>query len=278
VGVSATHDPMVPRFAAVASVHRETHDVVTLTLETKSWDGAFAFEPGQFNMLYAFGLGEVAISISGDPAERDRLVHTIRAVGAVTKHLVALRRGDSIGVRGPYGAPWPVEAARGKDVIVMAGGLGLAPLRPAIHRLIADRESFGRVSILVGARAPEEIVFAKELERWGSHHDVHVTVDRAGPDWKGHVGVVTTLVEKATFRPESALAFLCGPEVMMRFSARALEQRGVGADRIHVSLERNMKCAVGFCGHCQLGPEFLCRDGPVLRQDRVAAALATREL
>jgi NAD(P)H-flavin reductase len=269
---------MVPRFVAVTRVQRETHDVVTLTLDTSPWEGGFAFEPGQFNMLYAFGTGEVAISISGDPGRRDRLVHTIRALGAVSNKLAALRRGDPVGVRGPYGTPWPLEAAKGKDVVVMAGGLGLAPLRPAILRLLAERKSYGRVSLLVGARGPEEIAFAKELESWRKRLDLQVTVDRAGPSWKGNVGVVTTLVAKATFDPGRAIALLCGPEVMMRFSARALEQRGLRSDRIHVSLERNMKCAVGFCGHCQLGPAFVCRDGPILRQDRVAAALATREL
>jgi NAD(P)H-flavin reductase len=277
MGVTARVDPMVPRFAPVLSVRRETHDVVTLTLDVSPW-GGFAFEPGQFNMLYAFGVGEVAISVSGDPARTGELVHTIRALGPTTRKLAGLLRGEPIGVRGPYGTPWPVDAAAGKDVIVMAGGLGLAPLRPVIHRLLARRAAFGRVSLLVGARSPEELVFASELELWRQGLDVHVTVDRAGPEWTGNVGVVTTLVAKARFDPGNVAAFLCGPEVMMRFSARALEQRGVGADRVHVSLERNMKCAVGFCGHCQLGPAFICRDGPVLRQDRVAAALATREL
>jgi NAD(P)H-flavin reductase len=270
-------DAMVPRFAKIASVRRETRDTVTLSLDASPWEGGFAFEPGQFNMLYVLGVGEVAISVSGDPRRREHIVHTIRAVGAVTRKLDGLGKSASVGVRGPFGAPWPLASARGRDVVVMAGGLGLAPLRPAVYALLADRKSFGRVSLLVGARAPEELVFAKELERWRKKLDVHVTVDRAGPEWKGNVGVVTALVEKASF-DANAVAFVCGPEVMMRFSARALEQRGVAPSRIHVSLERNMKCAVGWCGHCQLGPAFVCRDGPVLAWERVAPSLATKEL
>ncbi|MEZ0227483.1 MAG: FAD/NAD(P)-binding protein, partial [Planctomycetota bacterium] len=208
----------------------------------------------------------------------DRLVHTVRAVGSVTQKICAMKKGDPLGVRGPFGAGWPVAAAEGGDMLVVAGGLGLAPLRPVVYAALCERDKLGRVSVLVGARAPEELSFAKELEKWRSKLDVRVTVDRAGPDWKGDVGVVTRLIEKAAFDPARATAYVCGPEIMMRFAARALEQRGLAKGRIHVSLERNMKCAVGFCGHCQLGPEFLCRDGPVLPFDRVEAALSVKEL
>lgn len=269
---------MVPRFANVTRVVRETHDTLTLALDVAPWGGRFEFAPGQFNMLYVLGVGEVAISISGDPTEPGELVHTIRALGPVTKKLGAARKGDPFGVRGPYGAPWPVESAKGGDVLVVAGGLGLAPLRPVLYQVMKHRREYGRVALLLGARAPEEIAFAKEVERWKKKLDVLVTVDRAGPEWTGAVGVVTQLVDRAAFDPARTTAFVCGPEIMMRFSARALETRGVPRSRIHVSLERNMKCAVGFCGHCQLGPEFVCRDGPVFPYERVASALAVREL
>jgi NAD(P)H-flavin reductase len=195
----------------------------------------------------------------------------------VSKKIAALKKAGRVGLRGPFGTGWPLDEARGRDVIVVAGGLGLAPLRPAIYRLLAERKSYGRVALLVGARAPEELVFAKELERWRKRLQMDVTVDRAGPEWQGPVGVVTTLVEKVAVDAANAVALVCGPEVMMRFAARALDQRGLRPSQIHVSLERNMKCAVGFCGHCQLGPEFVCRDGPVFRYDRVASALATKE-
>ncbi len=276
--MGVTPDPMIPVFTTVKKIDRETHDTVTLTLDVSPFGGRFAFTPGQFNMLYLLGVGEVAISISGDPAKTDRLVHTVRAVGSVTKKVVALKKGDAIGVRGPFGAGWPLDGAAGGDVVVVAGGLGLAPLRPVVYSALRTRARFGHVSVLVGARGAEGLSFAEELAKWKEKLDVQVTVDRADSKWKGDVGVVTRLVEKAAFEPSRASAYVCGPEIMMRFVARALEQRGVARSRIHVSLERNMKCAVGFCGHCQLGPEFICRDGPVFPFERVESALAVKEL
>jgi NAD(P)H-flavin reductase len=271
-------DAMLPEPFAVRHARRETHDIFTLELEPSA--GAFRFAPGQFTMLYAFGAGEVPISISGDPAHPERLVHTIRAVGAVSRALARLRRGDALGVRGPFGSAWPLEAAHGDDVIVIAGGVGLAPLRPAIYRLLAERSRYGRIVLLYGARTPADILYARELERWRARFDleVEVSVDRAEGGWRGNVGVVTSLLERVKFDPLDASAFLCGPEVMMRFAAVELERRGVAHERIHVSLERNMKCAVGHCGRCQFGPHFICRDGPVFRYDRVRALMAKREV
>jgi NAD(P)H-flavin reductase len=262
----------------IARVKRELDDTVTIHLAPGS--GSFRFAPGQFNMLYLFGMGEVAISISGDPARTRELVHTIRAVGSVTRPLTALRRGATIGVRGPYGTSWPVDSARGKDVIVVAGGLGLAPLRPAILHLLRERRSYRRVVVLYGARAPEDMLYRKELEGWRGRLDAHVdvTVDRAGIEWRGHVGVVTQLVARLDLDPAMSVAFVCGPEVMMRFVSRSLVARGVAPEAIHVSLERNMKCGVGWCGHCQLGPFFVCKDGPVMSYQRVARLLTVREL
>jgi NAD(P)H-flavin reductase len=261
-------------------VRRELTDVRTLELEPLDDEGPISFRPGQFTMVYVFGIGEVAISISGDAAQPGVLVHTIRAVGAVTRAACAARKGDVLGIRGPYGQGWPVEAAVGRDVVIMGGGLGFAPLRPLVRAIVAKRNAFGRVVLLVGARTPTTLLYARELARWRARFDIEarVTVDAGGPTWNGEVGVITTLVPRATFDPGKTTAFVCGPEVMMRFVAADLVQRGVSATSIFVSLERNMKCAVGVCGHCQFGPDFVCKDGPVFPYARVAAALRIREV
>jgi NAD(P)H-flavin reductase len=268
---------LLPLPLRVTRVRRETADAVSLELMPPS---SFAFSAGQFNMLYMFGLGEVAISVSGDPARQDRIVHTVRAVGAVSSALTRLRRGQVIGVRGPYGSCWPVEDSEGSDIVIVAGGLGLAPLRPSIYRVLANRERYGRVALLYGARGPGEILYRRELEAWRRRLDVDitVTVDHATADWRGNVGVVPALIARTAIDPDHAVAMVCGPEIMMRFTIDALCQRGLGMDRIFVSLERNMKCAIGLCGHCQFGPAFVCRDGPVFRFDRIAPLFSVREI
>ena len=191
-----------------------------------------------------------------------------------------LKAGDVVGVRGPFGTPWPVEDAFGDDLAIIAGGVGLAPLRPAIYQALANRPRFGKLIIMYGARTPQDILFRKELEKWRSRFDVnvHVTVDHATGQWAGRVGVVTKVVAKAGFDPLHTTALVCGPEVMMRYAVEALEERGVAASKVHVSMERNMKCGVGLCGHCQWGPHFVCRDGPVFRFSDVAALFPVREL
>ena len=273
-------DVMRPRPFRVRRVHHETHDTFTLTLEPCEAPRAFVFKPGQFNMLYALGAGEVPISMSGPPGQVTDIVHTIRAVGPVTQELYRLRTGDRLGVRGPFGTPWPVEEAEGRDVVLVAGGIGLAPLRPALYHLFAHRERYGRITLLFGARTPQDILFTREIELWRGRFDatVEVVVDRAAPGWHGFVGVVTSLVPRAPFDPHHALAFVCGPEIMMRFAVQELGARGVSPARVYVSLERNMKCAVGLCGHCQLGPTFICKEGPVYRYDAVAGLLGIREV
>jgi NAD(P)H-flavin reductase len=265
---------MVPASYRVARRRQETHDSWTLELEPMGTELA-PLAPGQFAMLYAFGKGEVPISVSRLPQ-----IHTIRAVGSVSAALCGLRRGDVVGVRGPFGTAWPVEAAEGADVVVLAGGIGLAPLRPAIDHVLEHRERYGEVVVLYGGRSPEELLYTAELERWRGRFDVQVqvAVDQAAAGWHGRVGVVTTLVPRADFDPDHTVAMLCGPEVMMRFGAAALQERGVRAEAIHVSLERSMKCAIRLCGHCQLGPEFICHDGPVFTWDRVEPLLRVREL
>lgn len=269
-------NPWTPRAMTVTRVTRETPGVFTLAFEP---DGGFAFRPGQFNMLYLHGVGEVPISISGDPGETARLIHTIRAVGTVTRPMESVTEGASLGVRGPYGAPWPVDEARGRDVTFIAGGLGLAPLRPAILHVLRNRAEYGRVTVLYGARSPGEILYRPELERWRGRFDcrVEAIVDRAGRDWFGPVGVVTKLLADVVVEPDDAV-FVCGPEVMMRFVARELAQRGLPLEALWVSMERSMKCGVGLCGHCQYGGSFVCKDGPVYRYDRVAPLFFTREV
>jgi NAD(P)H-flavin reductase len=272
-------DPMVPRVARVRRRRRDGPDVWTLDIEPAAADTA-PFMPGQFNMMTVFGVGEVPISFSGDPREPDRLVHTVRAVGPVSAALTRLGPGDVVGLRGPFGVGWPMAESAGRDVVVVAGGLGLAPLRPALYALLAERARYGRIALLYGSRGPAEILFRRELEAWRRRLDIDVavTVDHAAGDWHGNVGVVTTLIPRAAFDPPNAIALVCGPEIMMRFAIAALGDAGIAEDAIYLSMERNMKCAIGFCGHCQLGPVFVCRDGPVFRYDRVRRLLALKEI
>ena len=271
-------DAMLPRGFRVTSWRRDTADTATLWLEPT--DGVpMAFGSGQFTMLQAFGVGEVPISISGDPAHPETLVHTIRDVGGVTTALVAARPGDVLAARGPYGVGWQVTDGRGGDVVVVAGGIGLAPLRGAVLELAAHLDDYARVFVLYGARTPDDMLYPDELVRWADAGiEVTVTVDQAGTDWDGRVGLVTELVNRADFDPSRTLALVCGPEVMMRFVAEALLALGVAPTDIWTSLERNMKCAVGLCGRCQLGPTFVCKDGPVFSYDRAERLLMHREV
>lgn len=268
---------LVPRPFVVRRRVRESRDTVTLTLEPLHGQVP-VHEPGQFNMLYAFGIGEVPISMSG-AAQADRLVHTVRAVGTVSNALAGRRRGEVIGVRGPFGTGWGCADAEGQDLVVMAGGLGLAPLRPVIRHAMAHRQRYRRIVVLIGARSPDELLFRRELQELALRSDVSLSiiVDHPKPGWEGPVGVVTTLVDPRLFDPSATVAMVCGPEPMMRFSALALRDAGVPAERIRISLERNMKCGLGSCGHCQLGPLFVCADGPVVTWERAAGLLGVAE-
>ncbi len=274
-------DPMIPQRYTVQRVQRETRDTYTLFMEPED-KGAkvMTFEPGQFNMLYAFGKGEVPISISGEPQSKSVLIHTVRSVGAVTGAICAQKSGQVLGVRGPFGSCWPLEEAEGADVIIIAGGIGLAPLRPAFYHLLNYRERYGRVSLLYGARSPQDMLYVRELEKWRGRFDVEVevTVDNAAGDWYGHVGVVTTLIPFSKFDPEETVAMVCGPEVMMRFTINKLLNQGVERENIFLSMERNMKCGVGYCGHCQYGPKFVCKDGPVFRLKDIESLMKVREI
>lgn len=273
-------DPMRPDVYGIRRMRTETDDTFTVELTPENGASPMRFAPGQFNMVYVPGAGEIPISISGDPGNPGRLLHTTRAVGSVTHAMRRLSAGDVVGVRGPFGVGWPVEEADGKDVVIVAGGIGLAPLRPALYRLLARRQRYGKIVLLYGTRTPADLLFRRELEVWKSRLDLEVvvTVDRASGRWHGNVGVVTTLIPKAPFNRLHTVAMICGPEVMMRFTAMKLEERGVPAANIYLSLERNMKCGIGLCGHCQCGPTFICKDGPVYRYDRVKHLMATREV
>lgn len=272
-------DVMLPEPMRIKRVVRDTKDVFTFELDA-SERGGFSFKPGQFNMLYPFGVGESAISISGDPAKQEKLVHTIRAVGTVTRALQRLEKGAVIGVRGPFGRPWPVEEAAGRDLVIIAGGVGLPPLRPVIYHALKSRDRYGKIVLVYGTRSPEDILYPKELERWRGKFDmqVEVTVDAADRSWKGNTGVVTKHIGRTTFDPQNTVAMMCGPEIMMRYSARELLGLGVPMSRVYITMERNMRCGAALCGHCQLGPSFVCKDGPVYRYDLMEPLLSIREI
>jgi NAD(P)H-flavin reductase len=269
---------MVPAPFEVISTHQDTSDVWTLELAACSGE-PFPFEPGQFTMLAAAGAGEVPISICGDPDRPERLVHTVRAVGMATRAICDAQPGDTLSVRGPFGRPWPVEEAEGADVLIAAGGIGLPPLRGAILRMLARRERYGRLILLYGGRGPDELLYTRQLSHWSERgFEVMVTVDSASPKWIGHVGVITRLIRPARLEPGVLVAMSCGPEVMMRFLVAGLIDRGVRPDHLYVSMERNMQCAVGLCGHCQLGTKLICRDGAVFAYPAMARLMEVREL
>jgi NAD(P)H-flavin reductase len=273
-------NPMIPEPFRVKRVMKESYDTFTLELEPVESERLFTFAAGQFNMLYVFGVGEIPISISGDPNQPALLVHTTRIVGTVTKAMSKLRTGDVLGVRGPFGMGWPVGNAKSCDVVLVAGGIGLAPLRPVLYQMLAHRERYGKIVLLYGTRSPDDILFRRELEKWRARFDleIYVTVDYGDNDWRGNVGVVTKLIPKAPFDALNAVAMVCGPEVMMRFTAIELQKRGVAPESIALSMERNMKCAIGLCGHCQFGPTFICKDGPVFTYPQLQSWLAQWEV
>ena len=274
----------MPTYAAtVDAIEPAAADTYTYWARLDELDAraAYGFQPGQISMVGVFGVGEVPISVSSDPAAPDRLAHTIRICGRVTHVIDRLRVGDRITVRGPFGRPWPLEEARGGDLLIVAGGLGMAPLRSAIYTAIGSG-AFRRVVLLVGARDPSQVLFRDELERWRASGpaglEVHLTVDVPDDAWPYHEGVVTTLFPIAGIDPEASTVFTCGPEIMMRFVMRDLLRLGVPQERLWVTLERNMHCAVRLCGHCQLGRWFVCADGPIFRWDQVGDLLAVDEL
>jgi NAD(P)H-flavin reductase len=232
----------------------------------------FRFKAGQFNMVYLFGAGEVAISIVSDPDEPEWLDHTIRTVGRITKAIADLRKGDVLGIRGPFGQGWPLEEARGHDVVIVTGGLGCAPVVGAIEYIFRRREQYGSIKILHGVKTPQDLLYRERFDSWRRFPDTEVLLTSDQPDksWSYHVGVVTELFELVSIDPPKSIVLMCGPEIMMRVGVPILIRRGIPAAAIYVSLERHMECGIGLCGHCQMGPYFVCKDGPVMRYDRVA--------
>jgi len=270
---------MLPDLYRIQRLKMETGD--TFTLEMIPDNGvSLSFLPGQFNMLYVFGVGEVPISISSDPSASPVIQHTTRVVGTVTKAMGTLKAGDAIGIRGPFGTHWPVERAKDRDVLIVAGGIGLAPLRPALFWLMSHREQYRKIVLLYGTRSPDDILYRHELEHWRGKFDleIQVTVDRAASTWRGNVGVVSTMIPRAPFDSSNTTAFVCGPEVMMLFTVMELRKRGVTSAHTYLSMERNMKCGIGWCGHCQFGPTFVCKNGPVFCLEQIEPILGKAEI
>jgi NAD(P)H-flavin reductase len=263
---------LTPCWAEVVEIVPDVDGTATIWLRflDRSLRENYSFAAGQFNMLYLPGFGEAAISISSDPQKPELIGHTIRFVGNVTQAVSRLRAGDTIGVRGPFGTAWPLEDYKGSDIVIAAGGIGLAPLRPVIYQIINQRAQYGRVVILYGARTPTDLLYSSEFSTWDENQiEVMTTVDRADESWLGQVGVVPMLFYRLRLDTDNTVVFSCGPEIMMRFVVFEGLARRIPPQRIYLSLERNMKCGQGFCGHCQYGPFFICKDGPVYSFDRL---------
>ncbi len=270
----AAADPWQIQSATIANIQTEMEGVATYDLKIRDPQTAanYRFAPGQFNMLYLPGAGEIAISVSDNPVSTESIAHTIRVAGNVTGTLASMQVGQTLGLRGPFGTSWPIANCVGRDIVLVAGGIGLAPLRPVIFTIVEHRRQFGRVHLLYGARSPDTLLYERAFEAWSDQGiNIQTTVDRSDPGWQGNVGVVTMLLEQlTTFDAGNTVLMCCGPEVMMRFTIMSALKRGLLPDQIYLSMERNMQCAVGLCGHCQLGPAFVCKDGPVFRYDKIA--------
>ena len=275
-------NPWLAHAVRIRAITPEVPEVATYHLEFVAPEqrAGYSCEPGQFNMLYLPGVGEVPISVSGRGLAGDTWDHTVRVAGNTTRVLDRLGVGGQLGLRGPFGAGWPMELCRGRDVVLVAGGIGLAPLRPAIEALLAESSAFGRLTLIYGARTPDSLLYVRQFADWTRRGlRVQTTVDRATTGWLGQVGVVPLLFERLRpLVPQNTIVLTCGPEVMMRYTVRSALERGLTAEQIFVSLERNMQCAAGFCGHCQLGPAFICKDGPVLRYDPIVPFLRVENL
>ncbi|KTD01777.1 FAD/NAD(P)-binding protein [Fluoribacter gormanii] len=268
-------DPYLPLEAVIVEKTEESSTIFTLHLRflDPEHQEQFRFYPGQFNMLYLYGVGEVAISIVSDPEKKNILTHTIRAIGRVTKALQKLQPGDRIGVRGPYGRGWPLEHTIGKDVVVLTGGLGCAPSVSIIEYILARREQYGHLSILQGVKHSDDFIFRKQYAIWQKSPNtvIHVAADQAGPKWPWAVGYVTDMIDKLNLNPENTVVMMCGPEMMMNTAVKVLNKRGISEDNIYLSMERNMECGIGQCGHCQYGGVFICKDGPVFAYSEIKA-------
>lgn len=275
-----THSSRVPMVAEVVSRRQESSDVFTLQLRLidPAQRSRYRFQPGQFNMVYLHGVGEVAISIVSDPDDATLLNHTIRAVGRATRGLEQLQAGDQIGLRGPYGRGWPMEQAVGRDLLIVTGGLGCAPVVAAIAAVEQQRSRYGYLTIIEGVRHHQDLIYPDRFQHWQQMENSEVILcssqDRAAP-WPWHTDRVTDHLEQIG---EDAVVMLCGPEGMMIVAAERLQQQGIRETAIWLSLERNMQCGDGFCGHCQLGSHFVCRDGPVFSWAEIGKDLKVKGL
>ena len=270
--IAPAPDMYLPRSAIITKRIQESADI--FTLHTQFTDDSLpchTFHPGQFNMLYLYGVGEVAISISSDPAECSFLSHTIRAVGRVTRALQRLQVGDEIGIRGPYGKGWPLVATEGKDVLIVTGDLGCAPTVSVIKYILARRKHYGALTILQGVKHSQDFIYRKQYEKWQQSPNVfvHIAADEAGPHWPWGKGYVTDMIKPLSLNPNETIAMMCGPEMMMRAAIAALGKKGIPEEAMYLSMERNMECGIGQCGHCQYGGLFICKDGPVFAWPQV---------
>lgn len=270
----------LPHTATIRSIKPEIRGVATyeLVFDEESVRASYRFRPGQFNMLYLPGIGEAALSLSSSAETHEALQHTVRVVGNVTAALARMRAGEQVALRGPFGSAWPIEECRQRDVVIVAGGIGLAPLRPVLYHVVRHRGEYGRVCLLYGARTPADLLYADEFDLWRKAGvEVEATVDIGDAGWRGHIGVVPVLFQRLRLEADRTRVLTCGPEIMMRFVVYAALERHISPDDVYLSLERNMSCAVGFCGHCQLGPAFVCKDGPVFTYRRMEPYLHVEE-
>lgn len=275
------HSPWQLHATRIAAIRDEAPGVRTysLTFAPRSSRPPFRFAAGQFNMISLPGIGEAAISITSDPESLSGIAHTVHAVGNVTRALTRLEVGDELLLRGPYGVPWPLADMRDRDLVLVAGGLGLASLLSAIAFCMSHRGDYGRITVLSGAKTPADLLATHDHRRWRDHGiDVHCIVTDPDPRWQGPVGLVSVLLGSLAIDPDATSLLCCGPEPMMIAVAEQANGRGIAREQIFVSIERLMSCASGLCGLCQLGPFFVCRDGPVFSYDRIARWLAVPHL
>lgn len=275
-------DTWMPTPVRIAAVREENFNTRTFTTEFVDQEigKQYAFAPGQFNMLYVPGVGEAAFSVSSNPATPGHLEHTIRRVGSVTRSLWHFQQGDVIGLRGAFGTAWPMDEMRDKHVVIVAGGIGIAPLRPVIYALMQEPGYCQRLVLLYGCRTPEDRVYAAELEEWEEAREIEVlvTVDNATSGWSGPVGVVTELLKRIKMAAEETIVLVCGPKVLNRAAAWNFLQLHVPPDQVFINLERNMNCGFARCGHCQYGGHFVCSDGPVFRFAEIANIFAKEDI
>jgi NAD(P)H-flavin reductase len=270
-------NPYLPAEAEIVERIEESPSIFTLRLRFSDpvVHQHYRFKPGQFNMVYLYGVGEVAISIVSDPEDERLYDHTIRAVGRVTRGLAKLKTGDRVGIRGPFGRGWPLALAEGRDVVIITGGLGCAPVVSVINYIIKRRERFGRLNIMQGVKHSDDLLWRERYAEWRSLPQTQVVVaaDKGGPQWPWRIGRVIEMFDEVQFDPARTIAMMCGPEGMMRAAVERLSSRGVPEDLLFMSMERNMKCAVGHCGHCQFGGHFVCKDGPVFSYSQISQLL-----